>query len=102
MSALLAQARARQAAGPQPIINAEQECNDRAIHAMVIASVYPVGVRVLAWCQENPIAVGIHTHLVENLRQAIACKQLISNHLLAVWSEIPETIDAGYAGKVAV
>ncbi len=93
MSALLADAIRRQSLAPTATIDATVETSERALDAAAALASRPLGVAVLAWCQEHPAAIGHHSALVENLRRAIACKALIGSHLVALWAAIPDVVD---------
>lgn len=50
---------------------------------------YRMGAAVLAWCVDHPFQVGRYQHLVEQLRQAMARRELIQPIVSEIWASVP-------------
>lgn len=85
---VLAQAIAEQAAN-QPAEVKPAAPAESATYAETIRRSYRMGSAVLAWCMDHPREVGAYQHLVVELRQAMASRQLIQPILSEIWCSVP-------------
>lgn len=98
MNRALIEAIARQDCEPCQPIDATEELLDLKRHALAVAKGRPLAVAVLAWCQGHTAEVGPHRALVEDLRVALATRDLTGPALLALFCEVPETAQVGLPG----
>ena len=86
---VLAQAIAEQAARQPATESPAPDAAAAARRNLALASSYPMGAAVLAWCLDHPREVGAYGHLLVQLRQAMARRELIQPILSEIWCSVP-------------